>query len=72
MSHLSNLIIMGSPTANEDNARKVIAHVNSSATGDSSHEKIAESPTAECADYATLITSDTKEQPVNQKTMEFD
>ena len=57
---------------NEDNARKVIADVNSSATDDSSHEKIAESATAECADYATWITSDTKEQPVNQETVEFD
>ena len=38
----------------------------------SSQEKIAESATAECADYATRITSDTKEQPVNQEIVEFD
>ena len=57
---------------NEDIARKVFEDVNSSGTDDSSHEKIAESATAECADYATRITSDTKEQPVNQEIVEFD
>ena len=58
MSHLSNPIIMDSPEANEDNAREVIAEVNSSSTDDPSQETIAESPTAG-ADYATRITSDT-------------
>ena len=57
---------------NEDNARKVIADVNSSATDDSSHEKTAESATAECADYTTRITSDAKEQPVNLEAVKFD
>ena len=59
---------------NEDNARKVIADVNSSATNDSSHEKTAESATAECADYmyTTRITSDAKEQPVNLEAVKFD
>ena len=70
MSHLSNPIIMDSPAANEGNAREVIADVNSSSTDDLSHEKIAESPTA-CADYATRITSDPKEQPVNQENVEI-
>ena len=70
MSHLSNPIIMDSPAANEDNAREVIADVNSSSTDDPSQEKIAESPSA-CADYATRITSDTKEQPVNQENVEI-
>ena len=70
MSHLSNPIIMGSPAANEDNAREVIADVNSSSTDDPSQEKIAESPTV-CADYTTRITSDTKEQPVNQENVEI-
>ena len=70
MSHLSNPIIMDSPKANEDNAREVIADVNSSSTDDPSQEKIAESPTA-CADYATRITSDTKEKPVNQENVEI-
>ena len=70
MSHLSNPIIIGSPAANEDNAREVIADVNSSSTDDPSQEKIAESPTA-CADYATRITSDTKEKPVNQENVEI-
>ena len=75
MSHLSNPIIMDSPAANEqneDNARKVIADVTSSATDDSSHEKTAESATAECADYTTRITSDAKEQPVNLGAVKFD
>ena len=71
MSHLSNPIIMDSPAANEGNeAREVIADVNSSSTDDPSQEKIAESPTA-CADYATRITSDTKEQPVDQENVEI-
>ena len=70
MSHLSNPIIMDSPKANEDNAREVIADVNSSSTDDPSQEKIAESPAA-CADYATRITSDTKEKPVNQENVEI-
>ena len=69
ISHLSNPIIMGSPAAN-DNAREVIADVNSSSTDDPSQEKIAESPSA-CADYTTRITSDTKEQPVNQENVEI-
>ena len=55
---------------NEDNARKVITDVNS--TNDSSHEKTAESATAECADYTTRITSDAKEQPVNLEAVKFD
>ena len=70
MSHLSNPIIMGSPAANEDNAREVIADVNSSSTDDPSQEKIAESP-APCADYATRITSDTKAQPINPQNVEI-
>ena len=70
MSHLSNPIIMDSPAANEDNAREVIADVNSSSTDDPSQKKIAESPTV-CADYTTRITSDTKEQPVNQENVEI-
>ena len=70
MSHLSNPIIMDSPEANEENAREVIADVNSSSTDDPSQEKIAESPTAS-ADYATRIASDTKEQPVNQENVEI-
>ena len=73
MSHLSNPIIMESPAANEDNAREVVADVNSSSTDDPSQEKIAESPTAS-ADYATRITSDTKgpkEQPINQENVEI-
>ena len=70
MSHLSNPIIMDSPEANEDNAREVIADVNSSSTDDPSQDKIAESPAA-CADYGTRITSDTKEKPVNQENVEI-
>ena len=70
MSHLSNPIIMGSPAANEDNAREVIADVNSISTDDPSQEKIAESPAAS-ADYGTRITSDTKEKPVNQENVEI-
>ena len=77
MSHLSNPIIMDSPAANEDNAREVIADVNSSSTDDPSLEKIAESLTA-CAYYAVPITSDTKsnqnkykEQPVDQENVEI-
>ena len=71
MSHLSNPIIMESPAANEGNeAREVIADVNSSSTDDPSQEKIAESLTAS-ADYATRIASDTKEQPVNQENVEI-
>ena len=70
MSHLSNPIIIGSPAANEDNAREVIADVNSSSTDDLPQEKIAESPSA-CADYATRITSDTKKNPVNQENVEI-
>ena len=70
VSHLSNPIIMDSPETNEDNAREVIAEVNSSSTDDPSQEKIAESPAA-CADYGTRITSDTKEQPVNQENVEI-
>ena len=70
MSHLSNPIIMDNPEANEENAREVIADVNSSSTDDPSQEKIAESPTAS-ADYGTRITSDTKEQPVNQENVEI-
>ena len=70
MSHLSNPIIIGGPAANEDNASEVIADVNSSSTDDPSQDKIAESPTAS-ADYATRITSDTKEQPVNQENVEI-
>ena len=71
MSHLSNPIIMDSPAANEGNeAREVIADVNSSSTDDPSRDKIAESPTAS-ADYATRIASDTKEQPVNQENVEI-
>ena len=77
MSHLSNPIIMESLAANEDNAREVIADVNSSSTDDPSQEKIAESPTAS-ADYATPITSDTrnnqnkyKEQPLDQENVEI-
>ena len=70
VSHLSNPIIMDSPEANEDNAREVIADVNSSSTDDPSQEKIAESPAA-CADYGTRITSDTKEKPVNQENVEI-
>ena len=69
-SHLSNPIIMDSPAANEHNAREVIADVNSSSTDDPSREKIAESPTAS-ADYATRITTDTKEQPINQENVEI-
>ena len=72
MSHLSNPIIMDSPAANEDNAREVIADVNSSSTDDPSQEKIPEIATAESADHATRITSDTKEQSVNQENVEFD
>ena len=70
MSHLSNPIIMGSPATNEDNAREVIADVNSGSTDDPSQEKIAESPAA-CADYATRITSDTKAQPINPQNVEI-
>ena len=70
MSRLSNPIIMDSPAANEDNAREVVADVNSSSTDDPSQEKIVERSTA-CADYATRITSDTKEQPINQENVEI-
>ena len=70
MSHLSNPIIMDSLAANEDNAREVITDVNSSSTDDLSQEKIAETPTAS-ADYAIRITSDTKEQPVDQENVEI-